>query len=80
MTANGNNAEPIRTAVTAGAGVSRWQKANGGTIANKDLGLMSVAPAGKKRPDGGHQRLFPAERVAGGRESEESVFNGRYGV
>ncbi|MFP2271560.1 DUF1120 domain-containing protein [Enterobacter ludwigii] len=50
VTANGNNAEPIRTAVTAGAGVSRWQKANGGTIANKDLGLMSVAPAGKNDP------------------------------
>lgn len=30
--------------------MSCWQKANGGTIANKDLGLMSVAPAGKNDP------------------------------
>ena len=37
VTANGATVEPIRTAVTAGVGMSRWQKANGGTIANKDL-------------------------------------------
>ena len=30
--------------------MSRWQKANGGTIANKDLGLMSVSSAGKTDP------------------------------
>ncbi|MCG0456384.1 DUF1120 domain-containing protein [Enterobacter cloacae complex sp. ECC445] len=50
VTANGATVEPIRTAVTAGAGMSRWQKANGGTIANKDLGLMSVSSAGKTDP------------------------------
>jgi len=50
VTANGTNVEPIRTAVTAGNGVSRWQKATGGTIANKDLGLMSVSPNGKTEP------------------------------
>jgi hypothetical protein len=30
--------------------MGRWQKANGGTIANKDLGLMSVASTGKTDP------------------------------
>ncbi|WP_296251618.1 DUF1120 domain-containing protein [uncultured Enterobacter sp.] len=50
VTANGTTVEPIRTAVTAGAGMGRWQKANGGTIANKDLGLMSVASTGKTEP------------------------------
>lgn len=50
VTANGATVEPIRTAVTAGAGMGRWQKANGGTIANKDLGLMSVASTGKTEP------------------------------
>ncbi|MFB4629807.1 DUF1120 domain-containing protein [Enterobacter kobei] len=50
VTANGATVEPIRTAVTAGVSMSRWQKANGGTIANKDLGLMSVASAGKTAP------------------------------
>lgn len=59
VTANGATAEPIRTAVTAGSGMSRWQKANGGTIANKDLGLMSVAPAGKTDPMSVYSVSFP---------------------
>lgn len=50
VTANGTSVEPIRNAVTAGIGMSRWQRANGGTIANKDLGLMSVASTGKTEP------------------------------
>ncbi|WP_220711037.1 DUF1120 domain-containing protein [Enterobacter cancerogenus] len=59
VTANGGNVEPIRTALAAGNGVTRWQKATGGTLANKDMSLMSVAPAGKTDPMAVTRVSFP---------------------
>ncbi|HDS9359291.1 TPA: DUF1120 domain-containing protein [Enterobacter chengduensis] len=59
VTANGASAEPIRTAATAVRGVSRWQKTTTGTIANKDLGLMSVARTGKTEPMSITRVTFP---------------------
>ena len=59
VTANGNTVEPIRTALTAGHGVGRWQKANGGNITSKNQGLMSVARAGKTDPMAVTRVTFP---------------------
>ncbi|MCK7452864.1 DUF1120 domain-containing protein [Enterobacter chengduensis] len=59
VTANGSQVEPIRTAVTAGAGMGRWQKATGGNITNKDLGLMSVAKKGNTNPVAVTRVTFP---------------------